>query len=85
MMNPLPFVSQIYSTLIQEERQREVKGTAHFLVKSTSLSVDVHKGHQTGSQSFRKQFDRPELKFEKSEGKRVLILQLLQETRAFHR
>jgi len=60
MMNPLPSISQIYSMLIQEEKQSEVKATAHFLADSESLSGDAHIGYQAGNQGFRKQFDRNE-------------------------
>jgi len=36
MMNPLPSLGQTYCLLIQEERQRQVRNTGHFLSDSTS-------------------------------------------------
>jgi len=68
MMNQLPTNSQIYSMLIPEEKQREVKGNGHFLVEFASLSIDAYKRYQMRNQSFRKQLDRPEGMAEKSEG-----------------
>jgi len=59
-MNPLPSISQVYFMLIQEEKQREVKATAHFLVDSASLSADAHRSYQTGNQGSKRQFDRNE-------------------------
>jgi len=69
MMNPLPTISQIYSMLIQEEKQRQVRGTGHILTESSSLSVDAYTGHQMGNQSFKKPLNKPEGKAEKNEGK----------------
>jgi len=38
MMVPFPSISQAYSLLVQEERQRQVKTETHFLTESASLS-----------------------------------------------
>jgi len=32
MMTPLPSISQVYSMLIQEEKQRQIWSSGHFLV-----------------------------------------------------
>jgi len=71
IMNPLPSINQIYSMLIQEEKRREVKSVGHFLIESASLSVDVHKGHQTKNLGFKNHFSRPEGRFEKNKEKRA--------------
>ena len=41
MMTPLPSLSQIYSLLIQEERQRQVKTSSHFQYEGTSFSANT--------------------------------------------
>ena len=41
MMVPFPTISQAYSLLVQEERQRLVKSETHFLSDNASLSVAV--------------------------------------------
>jgi len=43
MMVPFPSISQAYSLLVQEERQRQVKTETHFLTESASLSVGLNK------------------------------------------
>ena len=43
MMCPLPSISQVYSMLIQEEKQREIRCASHFLGDSISLAAEVHK------------------------------------------
>ena len=42
MMSPLPSISQVYSMLIQEEKQREIRSSRHFLGDYASLVVEVH-------------------------------------------
>ncbi|GAB4852776.1 hypothetical protein Ancab_040558 [Ancistrocladus abbreviatus] len=42
MMNPLPSIGQAYSLLVQEEKQREIKSSSHFLIDSASLNVNVN-------------------------------------------
>jgi len=39
MMIPFPAISQAYSLLVQEERQRLVKNESHFLRENASLSA----------------------------------------------
>ena len=46
MMSHLASISQVYSMLIQEEKQREIKSSGHFLADSASLVVETHKPHQ---------------------------------------
>ena len=46
MMNPLPSIGQVYSMLIQEEKQREIRSSGHLLADSASLAVQSHKTHQ---------------------------------------
>lgn len=46
MMTPLPSISKVYSMLIQEEKQREIGSSNHFLADSTSLVAEVHKPNQ---------------------------------------
>ena len=60
MMNPLPSIGQVYSMLTQEEKQREVQATTHFLADSASLSADVYRGHQTGTPTYKRQAERIE-------------------------
>ena len=43
MMNPLPSIDQVYSMLIQEDKQREIKSSGHFLADSASLAVESYK------------------------------------------
>jgi len=43
MMTPFPFMSQAYSLLVQEARQRQVKTEMHFLGDNASLSVTIGK------------------------------------------
>ena len=40
IMSPLPSISQVYSMLIQEEKQREIRSSGHFLADSASLAVE---------------------------------------------
>ena len=47
MMSPLPSINQVYSMLIQEEKQREIRSTGHFLADSASLAVEVHRSYQS--------------------------------------
>jgi len=46
MMSPLPTISQVYSMLIQEEKQREIRSNGHFLADSASLAVESFKPQQ---------------------------------------
>lgn len=46
MMSPLPSISQVYSMLIQEEKEREIRSSGHFLADSASLAIETHKPHQ---------------------------------------
>ena len=46
MMSPLPSISQVYSMLIQEEKQREIRSASHFLTESASLAVEASKPSQ---------------------------------------
>jgi len=43
MMSPFPAMSQAYSLLVQEERQRQLTNEAHFLNENASLSAGVNK------------------------------------------
>jgi len=43
MMTPFPTISQAYSILVQEERQRQVKNEQHFLNDNASFSVTTPK------------------------------------------
>lgn len=43
MMTPFPSISQAYSLLVQEERQRQLKTEAHFLNENASLSAAINK------------------------------------------
>jgi len=43
MMSPLPSISLVYSRLVQEEKQREIRSSGHFLGDSASLAVEIHK------------------------------------------
>ena len=45
MMVPFPSISQAYSLLVQEERQRQVKVETNFLTDSASLSVGLNKSY----------------------------------------
>ena len=46
MMIPLPSISQVYSMLIQEEKQREIKTSGHFLADLASPAVEAYKPQQ---------------------------------------
>ena len=46
MMSPLPSISQVYSMLIQEEKQRKIRSASHFLSESGSLAVEAYKPSQ---------------------------------------
>lgn len=49
MMNPLPFMAQSFSLLIQEEKQREFKPISQMPMDSTSLNAGVFNNKvQTG-------------------------------------
>lgn len=39
MMNLLPLVGQVYSLLIQEEKQRDIHSSLQFLTNSASMSI----------------------------------------------
>ena len=43
MMTPFPSMSQAYSLLVQQERQRQVKTETHFLNENASLSAGISK------------------------------------------
>jgi len=43
MMNPLPTIGQVYSMLIQEEKQREIRSIGQIFGDSASLAIEVHK------------------------------------------
>jgi len=47
MMTPLPSISQVYSMLIQGEKQREIRSSGQFLTDSASLAVETHRPHQS--------------------------------------
>jgi len=58
MMSPLPSLSQAYSLLVQEERQRQVKSDVESLAENASFSVGSDPvGGKTSSQK-----QKPELK-----------------------
>ena len=44
MMNPFPSLSQVYSLLTQEERQRQVKSSNTFQTEGTSFAVGTNQG-----------------------------------------
>ena len=46
MMSPLPSISQVYSMLIQERKQSEIRSTSHFLIEYASLAVESYKPPQ---------------------------------------
>ena len=43
MMSPFPSISQAYSLLVQEERQRQVKTELHFLGENASLTANANR------------------------------------------
>jgi len=43
MMAPIPSISQAYSLLVQEERQRQVKAKVQFLTENASMSGSANK------------------------------------------
>ena len=43
MMSPFPAMSQAYSLLVQEEKQRQVKNESHFLSENASLTAAINK------------------------------------------
>lgn len=47
MMSPLPNLSQAYSHLVQEERQRQVRTEAQFLTENASFSIRSNPGANT--------------------------------------
>lgn len=73
MMSPLPSISQVYSMLIQEEKQREIRSSGYFLADSASLAVESHKSHHY----YKGKMDRVDTRiessnnrFERNEGKK---------------
>ena len=54
MMIPLLTISQVYSMLIQEEKQREIRSNGLFLADSASLAVETYRPQQ----SYRGKMDR---------------------------
>jgi len=41
MMCPLPSISQVYSMLIQEEKQRDIRSAGNFLADSASCCLNI--------------------------------------------
>ena len=80
MMSPLPSISQVYSMLIQEEKQREIRSIGHFLADSAFLAVETHKKQQlyigktnkgeVRFDSSHGRFDSSYGRFERNEGKK---------------
>ena len=66
MMSPLPSISQVYSMLIQEDKQREIRSSSQFLAESTSLSVEVRKPQQF----YKNRMDRTDMITEPRKGER---------------
>lgn len=56
IMKPLPTLSQCYSMLLQEENQREVKGSTHTTAENVALSVKTKPQFQ---RNFKKQSEVP--------------------------
>ena len=56
MINPSPTLSQVYSLLVQEERQRQVRNSSQFQGEGASFSASTTSYTQTGGQK------RPEVK-----------------------
>ena len=61
MMTPLPSISQAYALLSQEEKQREVHASSHFITESASMNatnhIQVHPQFQQHNQSQKQKFD----------------------------
>ena len=72
MMSHLPSIGQVYFMLIQEEKQREIRSSGHFITDSASLAVQSHMSYQyykenldrlnTRTQSLNSKFNRNEEK-----------------------
>ena len=63
MMSPLPTISQVYSMLVQEEKQREIRSSGHFLGDSASLAVEAYKptfAHKRRQENANSRFDKTE-------------------------
>ena len=76
MMSPLPSIGQVYSMLIQEEKQREIRSSGHFLADSASLAVESHRSYQYYKGKLDRTDNRIESsnnKFERNEGKRSVL------------
>jgi len=76
MMNPLPSIGHVYSMLIQEEKQREIRSTGNFITDSASLAVESHKPHQYYRGKVDKVDTRVESsnsRFERNEGKKSIL------------
>lgn len=43
MSSPLPSIGQFYNLLLQEENQREIHSTGHFMSDATSMNVNVSR------------------------------------------
>ena len=74
MMCPLPSISQVYSTLIQEGKQRKIRSFGHFLGDSTSLAVKVHKpnfAHKGKVEKVEGRMDNNYSRFDRVETKRA--------------
>ncbi|XP_074326857.1 uncharacterized protein LOC141664804 [Apium graveolens] len=64
MRSPLPSIGQVYSLLLQEETQREIHTTSHFLPESASLNASspyIAGNSNQGSTNRRSQFDSKKL------------------------
>uniref|UniRef100_A0A7C9D7K9 Uncharacterized protein n=1 Tax=Opuntia streptacantha TaxID=393608 RepID=A0A7C9D7K9_OPUST len=54
MMTPLPSLSQIYSLLVQEERQRQVRQGSQFQMESASFNVTANSSLDSKTHSGKK-------------------------------
>lgn len=70
MMSPLPSISQVYSMLIQEEKQREIRSAGHFFGDSASLTAEFHKPKFTYKEGPERFDDKTSSRSEKFEGRR---------------
>jgi len=73
MMSPLPSISQVYSMLIQEEKQREIRSSGHFFIDSAFLAVETVKQQQPykgKTDKSKVRFDSSYGRFEKVEGRK---------------
>ena len=76
MMCPLSSIGHVYSMLIQEEKQREIRSAGHFMAISTSLVVETHKALQFPKGRMDRdelRIDQPYGRFKRNEGKKHSI------------